>query len=239
MIHICVLHCSNEIVQKVFEIINNTHISRTAKLFLPVHPEYELEYFIRHRKMNIAILDAEFMINGYDGVFLAKRIKVINRETLLIFISKTTDTKQMKNIINAEAFAYIESKNISNELPIVLNKAISIASKDITIFTYLKRNEKINISLKKVIYFSSSHRIIKYIDINGREDYFYDKMDDTEEVVAQISADFIRVNQSYLINMKYIISLIGNEITMINNHTIIISRKYHDSKYAIHLDFYQ
>lgn len=237
MINICALHCNNEVMQEIFRVIKNNYSGRSVGLFLSVNPKYELEYFIRHRKMDIAIIDANFICNEYDGIFLAKRIKVINRETLILFISNAADEMQLKSMINAEPFAYIKSNDISLELPVALNKAISIVSKDITMFTFFKRNEKMNVSLKKVIYLSSSHRIIKYICIDGREDYFYDKMDNVEKIIAQISDDFIRVNQSYLVNMKYIISLIGNEITMINNHAIIISRKYRDSKYTILSDF--
>lgn len=233
MTNICVLHCSNEVMQEIFKVIKNHQSGRSVELFLSINPEYELEYFIRHRKIDIAIIDADFICNEYNGIFLAKRIKVINRETLILFISNAADVMQLKNMISAEPFAYIKSNDICHELPVALNKAISIVSKDITSFTFFKRNEKVNVSLKKVIYFSSSHRIIKYICIDGREDYFYDKMDSTEKIITQISDDFIRVNQSYLVNMKYIISLIGNEISMINNDTIIISRKYRDSKYII------
>lgn len=233
MINICILHCARMEIQATIDVIRNYNITVFAKLFIVINPEYELDYLVRHKDMDIIILDACFMCNGYDGIFLAKRIKVFNRKVLIIFISETTDKKQLINIINAEPFAYIKLKDILTKLPLALNDAISIVSKDISIFTYFKKNEQNSIPLKKVIYFSSSHRIIKYICIDGREDYFYDKMDNTEKVIINISHDFIRVNQSYLINRKFIISLIGNEITMINNHVITISRKYHDSKHIL------
>jgi len=232
MIKICILHCDNKEIQEILKAIKRTNINVDAKLFVLINPQYELDYFARHRNMEIVIFDTDFN-NGYDGIFLAKRIKVIYRQALIIFISKTADIKQLTNIINAEPFAYIKLKDISEKLPDVLLDAISIVSKDTTIFTYFKRNEENTVSLKKVIYFSSSHRIIKYICIDRREDYFYDKMDNAAKRISNISDDFIRVNQSYLINKRFIISLTGNEITMINNHTIIISRKYHNSKYMI------
>lgn len=233
MINICVLHCSNEEMQEILETIKNCHIRIGVKLFLVINPRYELDYFVRHRNMDIVILNASLVCNNYDGIFLAKRIKIINRNALIFFISKTTDENQLTNIISAEPFTYIKSKDILSELPVALNDAVSIVSKDTNIFTYFKRNEKNSVSLKKVIYFSSSHRIMKYICIDGREDCFYVKMDNAETIITKISNDFIRVNQSYLINIKFIILLIGNEITMINNHTIIISRKYRNSRYMI------
>lgn len=233
MVNIYVVHCDGCAMKNVVDVIRQYQIYRNIKLFVSINFEYELEYFARHRDMDIAILEADYTYNGYDGIFVGKRIKIINRNTLIIFLCKTADKNHLINIIDSEPFAYIQSKDILVKLPIVLKNAISIISKDTSAFTYRKRGEQINLSLKKTIYFSSSHRIIKYICIDGREDYFYEKMDNIENVVSKSFNNFIRVNQSYLVNMKYIVSLVGNEIIMVNNHIITISRKYYGSKHTI------
>lgn len=233
MINIYILHCDNYEMKNIVDVVRKHHIYENIKLYISINFEYELDYFARHRSMDIVILQADFVYNGYDGIFLSKRIKIINRETLIIFLSKSTNKEQLIKIINAEPFAYIKSKDILVSLTAVLDNAIAIKSKDVAVFTYQKRGENVRIPLKRVIYFSSSHRIIRYVCIDGEEDYFYDKMNNIEAVITKISNDFIRINQSYLINTKFVISISKNEVIMINNHIITISRKYYKNKYAI------
>ena len=110
-----------------------------------------------------------------------------------------------------------------------MNKAIYISNNIDGIFIYTKRNEKYSVILKNVVYIVFSHRVVKYINVDGREDYFYDKMTNIEKIIGQLSEDFVRISQSYLINQKYIVSISGTEVTMVNGHAMIISRKYHDN----------
>ncbi|SOY32195.1 LytTr DNA-binding domain protein [Acetatifactor muris] len=109
-----------------------------------------------------------------------------------------------------------------------MNKAIYISNNIDGIFIYTKRNEKYSVILKNVVYIVFSHRIVKYINVDGREDYFYDKMANIEKIIGQLSEDFVRISQSYLIYQKYIVSITGTEISMVNGHAMIISRKYYD-----------
>lgn len=110
-----------------------------------------------------------------------------------------------------------------------MEKAISIIEKDTSIYSYVKRREFYQVSLKNVIYFTSAHRTIEYLCINGKTDTFYGKMDNVEKDILTISKYFLRANQSYLINAKYILTISQKEVTMVNGDIIIISRKYHNN----------
>ena len=228
MFKIFIIHNSKERIIKLLSILCKYNSSADIEITLPIETTYELEYFVRNKECNLFIVDPNFICNNYNGIFLAERVKIINRKTMIVFISKNSDSDNLIQIINTEPFAYISENNIEKDLAKILDKAIYISNSRTGIFTYTKRSEKYSVILKNVVYFVSSHRIIKYISVDGREDYFYDKMDNIEKIIIHLSEDFVRINQSYLVNQKYIVSISGTEITMVNGHAMIISRKYHD-----------
>lgn len=227
MIKICIIHYEPKIMNQILGIIKSYQTRQNIGLYIIIEQRYELDFFIRHNDMDIAIINPDIKTNNYDGVFLAERIKIMNRRVLTIFLSGTIDRNFLLRIINAEPFAYIDTKDLKMVLPDTLDRAISILLKNSCIFTYTKRNEKFHINLRNVIYFVSSHRTIQFICIDGTNDIFYDKMDMVENIISKISNSFVRVNQSYLINREFILSVDNKEITMINKEIINISRKYH------------
>lgn len=227
MANICIMHYVPKKMKVIIEIMKNYHPYANVDISVILSPKYELEYFIRNRNIDVVIIDSDHICNNYDGVFLAERIKVINRKTLVIFLSETKDNDFLIRLINSEPFAYINFQNLKADLPKTLDKAISIIAKDTCVFTYIKRGEKYFVSLENIIYFVSSHRTIQFICVDNRTDVFYEKMNDLENIISKISGSFIRINQSYLVNTKFILSFNSNEVTMITGENIRISRKYH------------
>ncbi len=55
-------------------------------MILPVKkPNQELEYFVRNKNIDVYIIDPNYICNGYDGIFLAERMKIISRGVMIIF----------------------------------------------------------------------------------------------------------------------------------------------------------
>lgn len=225
MTKICILHCPPNIVIDIYTLLYKLDVQIT--IFKDY--KYELDYMIRHRDFDVAIIDANYIYDSYDGIYLSKRLKIIQRSTLIIFISNVFEKSVLLKIANAEPFAFILYDKIKDEFFDVITRAIEIVQKDDTLLNYRKQNQIKTISLKNVLYFTSTHRTITFYCINNYNDTFYDQMDNVEKTVSGITDYFLRVNQSYLINMRLVLTFNHNSITMINGEIITISRKFRDN----------
>lgn len=224
-IKVCIMHCPPDISIDLVVILRK--LDTQVTLFK--NYEYELDYFLRHKDFDIVIVDANYIHNCHDGLYLSNRLKIIQRKVFIIFISETYDISLLMNIINTEPFAFIPYDKIRKELPDIISRAANIIKKENKIFSYHKQNEIKSISLKNVLYFTSIHRVIKYYCIDEYTDVFYEKMDNLETTICGLTDCFIRINQSYLINMNYVLEFDNNSVTMLNDDIIMISRKYHDN----------
>lgn len=224
-IKVCIIHCDPNIMVDIYFVLNKFN----TQVLLFKSYDYELDCFLRNRDIDIAIIDADYTRNSYDGIFISQRIKIFNRKTLIIFTSNNCDLPLLMKIINAEPFAFVLHNQIRNELPDILEKSIRIIQKGNGVFYYHKQNENISVSLRNVLYFTSLHRVIKYYCIDEHTDVFYEKMDNLETTICDVTDSFVRIGQSYLINMNYIISFDNNSVTMINGDVLMISRKYHEN----------
>lgn len=233
MFKICISHCCIETKNLIFDLLKKYNSKIGIEIIVCINMKYELDYFVRNKNIDVFILDPSYVYGDYDGLFIAERIKIINRKTNVIFVSNNVSASILLKIINAEPFGYIHYDKIDNDMTKLLDKAIHIKIRDSNLFTYNKRNEKYTVPLKNIVYFSSSHRTIEYTCINQNRDTFYSKMSDVENIVSKLTNDFVRINQSYLINKNYVMSINGNEVTMVNNHIISLSRKYHKNIFKI------
>lgn len=90
-----------------------------------------------------------------------------------------------------------------------------------------KRTQKEWIPLRQVRYFLSDKRKIKAV---LREPYetleFYMKMEELEEKLCD--RDFLRIHQSYLVNMDQVILWDRNSLVLTGNERIPVSRRYRD-----------
>ena len=229
MFRICVTYSNNDIITTILIIMQNFYIETQIEMILPVkEPNQELEYFVRNKNIDVYIIDPNYICKGYDGIFLAERMKIISRGVMIIFVSEDVENCNLVKMINTEPFAFIAAENMTVQLPKVLDKAIFIKMREQCLFNYVKKGEKFIVPLTEVIYFVSVSRKVTYICIDGKSDSFYDRLNNVENNITKLSNTFVRISQSYLINKKYILSLKGNKITMINSEVLMVSRKYHD-----------
>lgn len=226
MFKVCISHCNLEVANSVYNVLKRYSSRIEFNIVICVNLKYELEYFVRNQDIDVYVIDPAFVYGKYDGLFIAERIKIINHKTNIVFVSNDISSSVLLKIINVEPFGFVSFNDIETGLYRLLDKAIHMSVTDSCLFTYNKRYEKHTVPLRNVIYFTSAHRTIEYICINGESDVFYNKMGDIESTISKLTDDFVRINQSYLINKKYIMHVEGNEVIMMGNHIITVSRKY-------------
>ena len=80
-----------------------------------------------------------------------------------------------------------------------------------------------NISLEKIIYIESNlHKLTFHIFDEGIVQYtMYETLNKISEMVSE---NFVRIHQSYLVNMRFVRSIDGNQMLLSNGETLLIAR---------------
>lgn len=170
--------------------------------------------------------------NGFDIVFMdinmpyingmetAKRLREIDKNTCLIFI--TEHSSYAVNGYEVSAFDFILKPVEYERLKEKLTKAIEFVRKNDRGKLYIKNRDVFRmIKISDIHYIESEgHKVIyHYADEN------FEAWDSLDEVEKRLPADcFARCGKSYVVNLAAVVSVNGNELTLVNGDVLLISR---------------
>lgn len=188
----------------------------------------QLLKFCRENKFDILFLDIE--LGKKNGLDIAKILKHINPKCLTIYISAYDN--YYVDMVQAEPFRFVKKDasdifKMEKEIHIVLSDAIRrIENK--SLFSFIFDKKRYHVDLGKVKYFYSAGRTVHIVGVEEKPDYYYGKIDSLENELTKISDNFVRINKSYIVNLKYI-SVEGKNRISIDSIKISITHKYRDS----------
>ncbi|MGN1404858.1 MAG: LytR/AlgR family response regulator transcription factor [Erysipelotrichaceae bacterium] len=168
---------------------------------------------------DIAFLDVEMKpINGIEtGEYLRKAIPNI----ILIYVSGYIDYSVQG--YKVQAFRYILKRDLDALFKEDMDAALLQYRRINDCFTYKKDGETVRIAYRDILYLMSSERKVTVYTDNGETDTFYAKLDDLEKRFEY--HNFLRVQQSYLVNLKYALKLSNYNIYLRNNIVIPVSKR--------------
>ena len=177
-------------------------------------------------------LDAELIflntdMPSLDGFSTAHILRKNNINTDIIFVSSSCKCVLQGYEVHAYDFLVkpISSKKMEQVLLRYYQECILNEKKYLLIN---RRTKKELLPINNIRYFASDKRKIKAV---SREPYkvaeFYMKMDELETKMEP--KGFCRCHQSYLVNVHHILNWDGNNITLLNNEKIPVSRKYREN----------
>lgn len=181
-------------------------------------------------KYDIVFLDIE--IDELNGIELAEKIRMVDKDVLIIFVTSYLD--YMHEAFNKFAFNYITKPIDKNIFFKVLERAIKTVNQkkysleNMLVLTIEKGNEILRIKYKDIIYFEKQLRkIIIYTTTNQTI-----KINKTFNMLEEkLQNDvFIRCHKGFIVNKYKIKSCkYGKLILEGYNTDIPIGRKYQDS----------
>ncbi|MEQ3338892.1 LytR/AlgR family response regulator transcription factor [Clostridium butyricum] len=171
---------------------------------------------------DIYILDIS--INDINGIEIAKRIRKLDKESIIVFV--TGYDEYMIQAFDVQAFQYVLKPLSREKMEAVLQKCFNYIS-DKKILYYFKQGKNLfSIPYKDIYYFESNKRKVRVV--TKKEDYYY--YDTLSGVESKLGRDvFVRTHVSYFVNMDYIRSFDGKCITLENEIQIPVSKKYVNS----------
>ncbi len=180
-----------------------------------------LMHELRQGRRHIDILFLDVMLGGsVSGLEFGQMIRERDPFIQMIFIS--SDSEYSLDVFDLEA-VYFLNKPVTPER---LARAFDLALRRISAqkLSYLRINSRghhINVPYADILYLESERRVI-IIHRTASEHQYYARLDYLEQIVPD---SFIRVHQSYLVNMDYVASLTHGHCELINGEVIPIAQK--------------
>lgn len=161
---------------------------------------------------------------GENGMELSKRIKEVYPDVLLIFFTGSMiDTKEL---LSCEPFEFISKPLAEEEVYAVIDAGIRrIRGWEERYFKFKVNHITFQINIREIILFSSRR---PYIEIHAIDETieFRGRMNDVEKEIKKLTDNFIRVNQSSLVNRSYIRHISSKEVVLTNGECISVGRKF-------------
>ena len=168
-------------------------------------------------RVNLFLLDI-IMDNSINGVDAARKIREVNKEVTIMFITKTG--QYAINGYEVDAIDYVLKPIVYEDFVLKLRKAmryILLHSNKTIIFNtqegMIKIKENKIFYIEVIRHYLSVHSAIGEFSVRGT-------MRDCE---ATMSKNFARCNNSFLVNLRYVEQIKGNEV-LVHGELIPISR---------------
>lgn len=180
------------------------------------------------------IIFLDIFMKDINGVETAKRIRAVDENALIIFVSSSDDF--YREAYDLYAFNYLIKPLTKDKLLEVLNRAAAYLNKDANqVVRFSFDNSLHTITCTHILYINSDKHIVYFHLTNGKTLKSYGKIDD---FITQLSAKvFLRCHQSYIVNLKHVTSMTLSEF-ILGDLRIPISRKYSSQareQYRVHM----
>lgn len=180
-------------------------------------------------RYNIVFLDIN--MDEIDGLEVAKLIREISNETFIVFVTAYVNYTLDGYKVDAIRYLLKDNNNFQNTLDECINAIINKLN-----YKVVKKEFQFNegvkeISLEKILYIESRlHKLEFHIMESGLKTYtIYGTLNQIQKELE--GNGFVRIHQSYLVNLKYIRKIIRYKAILNNGVSLVIPKaRYKDVK---------
>lgn len=182
------------------------------------NPVMLLEAVRNFKEYDVLFLD--IMMPDMDGISLAREIREINEDVIIVFI--TSKIEFMQTGYEVKAFRYLLKEQLPKGIKSVWNDIeIELAAKKDDFFTYEFERRTFRYSCREILYFESGLRRVT-LHTKNEAKIFYGKLDDIESNFSS----FVRIHKSFLVNRRHIRSISAGTVILSNGEVLPVSRKH-------------
>ena len=177
------------------------------------------------KSFDILLLDVE--MGEISGIALAKKIRIENKRSEIIFI--TSHLEFFGEGYEVDALHYLIKPVEQEKLGTVLSKAVEKLSVQPPSVVISVEGETVKLYEEDILYVES---MLHYLSIvtKDREYKLKEKISAFED---RLSDDFYRIHRSYLVSLKHVIRISRASVTLSNGAELPLARgKYDDVNYA-------
>ncbi|MCH5341434.1 MAG: response regulator transcription factor [Acetatifactor sp.] len=174
-------------------------------------------------KYDIAFLDVQ--MSGLDGIQTARHIREVSEDMFIVFVTAFISYSLDGYKVSAIRYVLKDESGLKDSLEECLSTIIGKMNYFRRCFEFLSGVKEVLID--KILYIESNlHKVRFFICEDKKREYqMYGKLDTVFEEMK--SYGFVRIHQSYMVNMKYVISVERYIARLVDGTEINISKKYY------------
>ncbi|WP_133969627.1 LytR/AlgR family response regulator transcription factor [Eubacterium limosum] len=219
MINISICDDENNVLDNIETLLLNSKFAGDFRYDL----FNSIERMVNHQEIENISYDIFFLdieLNGQNGLEFAKKLRRLNRTSLIIFI--TNYSNFVFEVFEVFAFDFIQKPINPQRFNLVFDRAMTFLLQNETNFIFSNKNKTISVPFKKILYIEKSGRkaIIHTLSIN------YECYLTIKEIWKQLSSNlFVSIYSSVIVNLTHI-EEISDSIILDNSEILYIGRSY-------------
>lgn len=171
----------------------------------------ELLAALNQQSIDILFLDIEMPV--MNGFTVAHQLREQFPNMLLIFVSSYED--RVYSSFSYGPFWFLRKPYINEELPFILQKAISHYLFNIESILFQTKNGETVLHIKEILYFEAEHNYYKIHCVSGITYICRGALTSIENKMKEYH--FYRIHSAYLINMMYIQQILPTNMILMKN----------------------
>ncbi len=175
------------------------------------------------------VIFLDISMEEMDGLEIAEKIREQSKDVYIAFVTAYITYALEGYKVDAVRYLLKENSSLESALKECLDTITNRMDKARAVYEFDCRNGQKNISADSILYVESRlHKVIFYVLEDELKEYSkYDRLDNVEQKLRRYG--FLRVHQSFLVNMKYAKNVERYKISMERGTEISISKKYYKS----------
>lgn len=174
--------------------------------------------------MEYQIVFLDINMKEIDGLETARRLRKVGSNTFVIFVTAFINYTLEGYKVDAIRYLLKTSDNFEQSVEESLNAVFEKMEYVPVIKKFNFKECTINISLEKIIYIESTLHKLTFHVWDGGTIIKYTMYETLNNVSKMFTDDFMRIHQSYLVNLKFVKKLVGNDILLSNDKLLPIAR---------------
>lgn len=175
---------------------------------------------------DILFLDIDFAEKKYTGIDIARKIREVNDHAVIVFV--TNYIEYAPEGYEVQAFRYLLKSDIESKLERCLQQILEKMQSVQETVLINASGETMELPLTDILYIESQlHNAVIYIQAPGSEEQkevrVYSSLSNLEQQLAE--KGFLRVQKSYLVNMRRIAKYQCAEALLDNGTILKVSQK--------------
>lgn len=222
MFRICIIDDDKIQIKKTKDILNTILSDKQVKYIIDeFHTINDIKKIIIDNQFSYHCVLLDIQFDNQTSLSLADIINNKYPNCYIIYI--TSYLEYSRHISHTNYSYFIYKKDIQKELPLAMQKVINQMNQS-SLIQVPVNGKTILIDSHKIMYIESHLHKVRIICTNEVIEP-YKKIDEMLSIL-QAYPNFIRCHASYIINAQYIKEYSSTTITMTNQITISIARKY-------------
>lgn len=169
---------------------------------------------------DMAFLDIDFEDEDYNGIDIARSLRLVNSRALVFFVTNFIDYAPAG--YEVQAFRYILKRDITDVLERYILQAMEQFAQGQELLRLQARDETLDILLDEIAYLEVMGHSVS-IHNGGRAYELSATLSGLEERLA--GHGFLRIHKSYLVNMAHIRKFRSRECQLLDGTVLSVSEK--------------